>query len=142
MGDGRERRRAWWSRAALGLLMVTTAGTTFELTMAASASDESAPAALAASIQPSPPTTAGPPAPTTTTTVVTPPSPGGCHPAYQRTCIPPTVRDADCFGTGGDGPWIVRDEDVRIVGDDVFRLDLDFDGIACESQPGLHGAGS
>ena len=139
MDDGRGRR-TWWSHAALVLLMVTSAGTAFELTMAASASDQSVPAALAAAVETSPPTTAGPPAPETTTTVAPAPAPGECHPAYQRTCIPPTVRDADCFGTGGDGPWIVRDENVRIVGDDVFRLDLDFDGIACETQPGLHGA--
>ena len=129
-------------RVSLALLMVVTGFTAFELTRGVSASgDPPVPTALAAAVEAGPPTTAGPPAPvpTTTTTAVT--ATGPCHPAYQGTCIPPAVRDADCFGMGGDGPWIVRDENVRIVGEDVFRLDVDFDGIACEAQPGLHGAG-
>jgi hypothetical protein len=48
------------------------------------------------------------------------------------------VRDADCFGLGQDGPYYVRDENIAVVGPDVYQLDADFDGVACEAEPGLH----
>jgi hypothetical protein len=81
---------------------------------------------------------AGPPAPppTAVTSTMAPPA-AGCHPGYQGTCIPAAVSDADCYGMGENGPWFVREYDVQIVGADVFRLDVDFDGVACESHPGL-----
>ena len=40
--------------------------------------------------------------------------------------------DADCLGGSGDGPaWV---DNVTVVGQDVFELDVDGDGIGCESQ--------
>jgi hypothetical protein len=139
MGE-RRGRHAWWSHLAVALAMLAGGVVGFQLTRDTPAADPPAVAALAASVQQGPATTAGPPAPVPTTTTTVPP--GGCHPSYQQTCIPPAVADADCFGAGGNGPWIVRDENVRVVGEDVFALDVDFDGIACVATPGLHGAGT
>lgn len=84
---------------------------------------------------------AAPPATTVTTAPPAPQDPARCHPSYRGTCIPPTVPDADCFGVGGDGPWLVRDYDVQVVGPDVFKLDVDYNGVACESQPGMLSTG-
>jgi hypothetical protein len=93
-----------------------------------------------------PPTTAPPatqpPAPralvarpaTTAAPVTAAPSRGsGCHPSYQGTCIPADVSDADCAGGSGNGPYYVQEKNIRVVGQDVFDLDRDGDGIGCES---------
>jgi len=55
-----------------------------------------------------------------------------CHPSYEGTCIPPDVSDADCAGGGGNGPWYVKEKNIRVVGPDVFDLDRDGDGIGCD----------
>jgi hypothetical protein len=89
------------------------------------------------------------PAPTTTTTArrvrvttttaapapaaVAPASSGSCHSSYQGTCIPPDVSDADCYPGSGDGPWYVKEDNVKVVGPDVFDLDRDGDGIGCDA---------
>ena len=39
--------------------------------------------------------------------------------------------DYDCQGGGGDGPYYVRGP-FRLTGPDVYGLDADHDGIACE----------
>jgi hypothetical protein len=53
---------------------------------------------------------------------------GGCSgysaPAYGS-------PDYDCYGGGGDGPNYVRGP-FRLTGPDVYDLDRDGDGIACE----------
>jgi hypothetical protein len=126
--------REWWIDTVVALVLLGVGVTGFWLARS-DVSDASVPAALVSAVDEAPPTTAGPPAPAVTTTV---PPGTACHPSYQGTCIPPAVRDADCFGLGQDGPWYVRDENVRVVGPDVFGLDTDFDGVACESTPGLH----
>ena len=54
-----------------------------------------------------------------------------CHPNYSGACVP-FASDVDCAGGSGDGPAYVRGP-VRIVGADVYDLDRDGDGIACES---------
>jgi hypothetical protein len=51
-----------------------------------------------------------------------------CHPSYQGQCVP-KVRDVDCIGGNGRGPFVGR---VKVVGPDVYRLDDDGDGIGCE----------
>jgi hypothetical protein len=94
------------------------------------------------------PTTTAAPAQTTTTArrvrvttttaapapaAVAPASSGSCHPSYQGTCIPPDVSDADCYPGSGDGPWYVKEDNVKVVGPDVFDLDRDGDGIGCEA---------
>lgn len=56
--------------------------------------------------------------------------PGGCDPNYDP-CVP-VERDVDCAGGGGNGPSYVRGP-VRVIGRDVYGLDRNDDGIACEN---------
>jgi endonuclease YncB( thermonuclease family) len=58
-------------------------------------------------------------------------SPGKCHPSYTGACLDPSVSDYDCAGGSGNGPGYVHGP-IRVVGPDVYRLDGDGDGIACE----------
>ncbi len=61
---------------------------------------------------------------------VAPPSVApGCDPNYSP-CVP-IASDVDCAGGGGNGPAYVKGP-VRIVGRDVYGLDRDHDGVACE----------
>lgn len=53
-----------------------------------------------------------------------------CHPSYAGVCVP-FASDVDCAGGKGDGPAYVRGP-VRVIGPDVYKLDRDGDGIACE----------
>lgn len=55
---------------------------------------------------------------------------GGCDPNYTGACVP-ISSDVDCDGGSGDGPAYVRGP-VQIVGSDVYDLDRDGDGIACD----------
>ena len=52
-----------------------------------------------------------------------------CHPSYDP-CVP-IASDVDCAGGRGNGPVYVRGP-IRVIGPDVYRLDRDGDGIACE----------
>ncbi len=52
-----------------------------------------------------------------------------CHPSYERACIPPNGEDVDCPEVAENGP-----ETFSVVGPDVYGLDGDRDGIACESS--------
>jgi hypothetical protein len=52
-----------------------------------------------------------------------------CDPNYSG-CVP-IASDVDCAGGKGDGPAYVQGP-VRVIGEDVYRLDNDHDGIACE----------
>lgn len=47
-----------------------------------------------------------------------------------RKCVP-IASDVDCAGGGGNGPAYVRGP-VRVVGEDIYKLDRDGDGIACD----------
>lgn len=53
-----------------------------------------------------------------------------CDPNYSGACVP-VASDVDCADGSGDGPAYVRGP-VRVVGDDVYGLDRDGDGVACE----------
>lgn len=53
-----------------------------------------------------------------------------CHPSYEEKCVP-IASDVDCAGGSGNGPTYVRGP-VRVVGPDVYGLDRDGDGWACE----------
>jgi hypothetical protein len=55
-----------------------------------------------------------------------------CDPSYKGRCLKPNVKDYDCAGGSGDGPYYVSGP-FRVVGKDHYRLDADHDGIACES---------
>ncbi len=85
-------------------------------------------------------------APRTTTTMATlgtttttggggGPAAGDCHPSYVGVCLPvETAQDVDCPGGTGNGPLFAPLTNFRVVGDDVYDLDRDNDGIACEAD--------
>lgn len=54
----------------------------------------------------------------------------GCDPNYAGACVP-IASDVDCAGGSGNGPAYVRGP-VRVVGQDIYGLDRDNDGIGCE----------
>ncbi len=72
-----------------------------------------------------PPTTTTAP-PTTTTTTTTAPQ---CDPNYSG-CVP-IASDVDCAGGSGNGPEYVSGP-IQVIGSDIYDLDRDNDGIACE----------
>ncbi|MGW3770000.1 G5 domain-containing protein [Actinomadura verrucosospora] len=54
-----------------------------------------------------------------------------CDPNYTGACVP-IAGDVDCAGGSGDGPGYVAGP-VRVVGSDIYDLDRDGDGIACDT---------
>lgn len=54
-----------------------------------------------------------------------------CDPNYTGACVP-IASDVDCGGGSGDGPEYVY-VPVTVTGSDVYDLDNDGDGIACDS---------
>lgn len=53
-----------------------------------------------------------------------------CDSNYEGACVP-IDSDVDCAGGSGNGPSYVAGP-VRVVGDDIYELDREGDGIACE----------
>lgn len=53
-----------------------------------------------------------------------------CDPNYSGACVP-VASDVDCAGGKGDGPEYVRGP-VYVIGTDIYGLDRDGDGVACE----------
>jgi hypothetical protein len=53
-----------------------------------------------------------------------------CDPNYDGSCLRERVSDYDCAGGSGDGPLYTGA--VRVIGQDVYGLDRDGDGYACE----------
>ncbi|GGI38299.1 hypothetical protein GCM10010988_18300 [Cnuibacter physcomitrellae] len=54
---------------------------------------------------------------------------GGCDPNYSG-CVP-IASDVDCAGGSGNGPAYVSGP-IEVIGTDIYDLDRDGDGIACE----------
>ncbi|HUQ35575.1 MAG TPA: hypothetical protein VM144_04280 [Aestuariivirga sp.] len=54
----------------------------------------------------------------------------GCDPNYEDACVP-IASDVDCAGGSGNGPEYVQGP-VTVVGNDIYGLDRDGDGIGCE----------
>ncbi|GGU96725.1 hypothetical protein GCM10010182_10920 [Actinomadura cremea] len=54
-----------------------------------------------------------------------------CDENYSGACVP-IASDVDCEGGSGNGPAYVAGP-VRVVGDDVYGLDRDGDGTACDT---------
>jgi uncharacterized protein DUF2510 len=91
----------------------------------------------------SPPTTVPRPTapPTTPTTPAPPPTPppaaeplapaSGCDPNYSP-CVP-IASDVDCANGSGNGPAYVNGP-VTVIGQDIYGLDSNGDGIGCESN--------
>jgi hypothetical protein len=57
-------------------------------------------------------------------------APSGCHPSYGG-CVP-FASDVDCAGGSGNGSEYTGA--VAVVGPDVYDLDRDGDGYACEDS--------
>jgi hypothetical protein len=57
-----------------------------------------------------------------------------CHPSYEGVCVPNDGQIVHCAGTGGEGQPV--EGPITVVGADVFGLDPDGDGIACEPATG------
>lgn len=55
---------------------------------------------------------------------------GGCDPNYSGACVP-IASDVDCAGGSGNGPAYVQGP-VRVIGTDIYDLDRDGDGVACD----------
>jgi hypothetical protein len=53
----------------------------------------------------------------------------GCDPNYSG-CVP-IASDVDCAGGSGNGPAYVQGP-VQVIGTDVYDLDRDGDGVACD----------
>jgi hypothetical protein len=53
-----------------------------------------------------------------------------CDPNYAGACVP-IASDVDCAGGSGNGPAYF-DGVARVVGQDIYGLDRDGDGYACE----------
>ena len=56
----------------------------------------------------------------------------GCDPNYGSVCVP-IASDVDCAGGKGNGPEYVRGP-VVVVGADIYGVDRDGDGVACEPK--------
>jgi hypothetical protein len=55
-----------------------------------------------------------------------------CDPNYTNVCVP-VASDVDCAGGSGNGPEYVSGP-VYVVGTDIYGLDRDGDGTACERK--------
>ncbi|WP_291053918.1 G5 domain-containing protein [Herbiconiux sp.] len=58
------------------------------------------------------------------------PEDAGCSPNYAGPCVP-IASDVDCAGGSGNGPAYVEGP-VQVIGPDIYDLDRDGDGIACD----------
>ncbi|NKZ07229.1 G5 domain-containing protein [Actinomadura latina] len=54
-----------------------------------------------------------------------------CDPNYSGACVP-IASDVDCAGGSGNGPGYVQGP-VRVIGDDIYDLDRDGDGVGCDT---------
>lgn len=59
-------------------------------------------------------------------------APAECDPNYTNVCVP-VASDVDCAGGAGNGPAYVTGP-VHVIGNDIYELDRDGDGIACEPK--------
>jgi resuscitation-promoting factor RpfB len=69
-----------------------------------------------------------PPPPEPVPLVQAPPEDEGCDPNYSG-CVP-IDSDVDCEGGSGNGPSYTGQ--VTVVGEDIYGLDADDDGVGCE----------
>jgi micrococcal nuclease len=66
-------------------------------------------------------------------TTAAPAASAECHPSYSGACVPTGFSDVDCAGGSGNGPGYVSGKRFAVVGPDVYGLDSDRNGVACES---------
>ena len=55
---------------------------------------------------------------------------GSCDDNYSGACVP-VASDVDCEGGSGNGPAYVSGP-VTVVGNDIYGLDRDGNGVGCE----------
>jgi resuscitation-promoting factor RpfB len=55
-----------------------------------------------------------------------------CDPNYGGACVP-IASDVDCAGGSGNGPAYVQGP-VTVIGSDIYDLDRDGDGVACDTN--------
>lgn len=53
-----------------------------------------------------------------------------CDPNYAGACVP-IASDVDCASGNGNGPAYTKGP-VKVIGSDIYGLDRDGDGVACE----------
>jgi hypothetical protein len=112
-----ETRPTTTTRAPTTTTSSTTTSTTTTTTLPPITTTTVAPAPLPP--PPAPPAAAVAPAPAT----------GGCDPNYSG-CVP-IASDVDCAGGSGNGPAYTGP--VQVIVSDIYDLDSDGDGTACES---------
>jgi hypothetical protein len=71
-----------------------------------------------------------PPAPAPVAEIPVADAGGGCDSNYSGPCVP-IASDVDCAGGSGNGPAYVSGP-VFVVGSDIYDLDRDGDGVACD----------
>lgn len=59
---------------------------------------------------------------------------GPCDPHYQGDTCVPIASDVDCWPGSGNGPEYVSGP-FEYRGDDIYGLDRNHDGVACEPRP-------
>ncbi|WNG84971.1 hypothetical protein C6A86_018035 [Mycobacterium sp. ITM-2016-00316] len=62
--------------------------------------------------------------------VVTAEQQSSCDSNYSGACVP-EASDVDCEGGSGNGPEYVAGP-VTVIGDDIYGLDNDGNGVGCE----------
>ncbi|MEU6644734.1 excalibur calcium-binding domain-containing protein [Saccharomonospora sp. NPDC046836] len=102
--------------------------TTTTTTVAPAAPPPPAPRTTTRPPAPQPPPPPAPPEPEPAPEPEPEPEPQ-CDPNYSG-CVP-VASDVDCAGGSGDGPAYVTGP-IRVIGTDIYDLDRDGDGIACE----------
>jgi hypothetical protein len=86
---------------------------------------------------PAPPQPPAVPRTTTKKPAAPAPAPQPAEPAPKPTCDPnysgcvPIASDVDCLGGSGNGPAYVKGP-IRVIGTDIYDLDRNGDGVACE----------
>lgn len=151
-GPATNRRPLWIGGAVVGAVLLIGA-----IANSGDSDEPTTPAADQRTTTVAPPTTTTtttttpPPPPPTTTTVVPapvatqpvvpqtteappppppPPAEPACDPNYTG-CVP-IADDVDCAGGSGNGPEYVAGP-VQVIGTDIYDLDRDGDGTACDS---------
>ena len=142
-----KHRKAWIAAGAVVAVLFFAAIANGDEEPAASPPPSDETTTTVADLPTTTPTTTTTPPPTTTTTTTTvaqppptteqPAPPPATDPAPQRECDPnysgcvPIASDVDCAGGSGNGPEYVAGP-IRVIGDDIYDLDRNSDGIACE----------
>jgi hypothetical protein len=152
-----KHKKAWLVGAAVAAVFVVAGilGNNDDPRTSPTAADATTTTFDAPTTTPTTTTTTPPPPPTTTTVVQPPPAPVTQEPApppvtqqpapppvtqeppAQSQCDPnysgcvPVASDVDCAGGSGNGPAYAEGP-VNVIGSDIYDLDKDKDGVACE----------